>query len=102
MDGEGCIRWNNTPTVEITNKHYGVLTMLAGYWGGSVRNKGNDTYVWTLHSKRAVKFLKDVGKFTVVKLPQVFTLLLAAHERDRIKRDKYINHIKRLKRVYTN
>lgn len=102
MDGEGCLRWNNTPTVEITNKHIGVLTMLSSYWGGNVRRKGPDVYVWSLYGKRAIRFLKDVGKFSVVKFPQVFTLLLASQTRDRNKRNDYINHIKRLKHVYTH
>lgn len=102
MDGEGCIRWNRTPTVEITNKHIGVLMLLSGRWGGTVREKDKGVFVWSVYGQRAIRFLRCVGKYSVIKFPQIFCLILAHKTKKVADRDRYIRQIRSLKSVYTN
>ena len=102
LDGEGCIRWNRTPSIEITNKHYGVLLRVAAKWGGSIRLKGDNVFVWTACGKKAIKFLGDVTPYTVIKYQQIVALLKAVkcpYKKDRL---RHLRNLKRLKHVYTN
>ena len=102
LDGEGCVRWNQSPTIEITNKHYGVLIRMADKWGGSIRLKSEDVFVWTLYSKKAIKFLNDVTPYTIIKYQQIVALLKAIkcpYKKDRL---HHLRNLSRLKHVYTN
>lgn len=102
LDGEGCIRWNGTPSIEVTNKHYGVLAQMQDRWGGSVRLKDHEVYVWTLCGARAIAYLSCVGRYSIIKYPQIVTLIAAAKARDIRERIRHIRYLKRLKHVYTN
>jgi hypothetical protein len=87
--------------VEITNKHIGVLLMLSHIWNGKVREKNPGVFVWCLYGNNAVNFLQDVGKYTIIKFPQVFHLLLARDSKGD-EQTSHIENVRRLKRVYTN
>jgi hypothetical protein len=101
LDGEGCIRWNRTPTVEITNKHLGVLLMLSNIWKGKVREKNPGVFVWCAYGDNAVRFLQEVGRYTIIKFPQVFHLLKARYSKSD-EQTSHIENVRRLKRVYTD
>jgi len=101
LDGEGCIRWNKSPSVEVTNKHYGILAQMQDKWGGSVRSKGKDIYVWTLYGRKALAYLSCVGKYSVIKYPQIVVLFFAVESKGKT-RDKYVALLKRLKHEYSH
>ncbi len=101
LDGEGCVRWNKTPYIEVTNKHYGILVQMRDRWGGSVRCKDADVYVWTLCGTKALTYLSCVSRYSVIKYPQIVELFLA-YCTTGTTRNKHIKNLKRLKNVYTN
>lgn len=102
LDGEGCIRYKSTPTVEITNKHQGMLVALQKRWGGAVRVKGEGIYVWCLYGQRALNFLSQMSKYSIVKYPQIVALFAASYTACPETRSKHIAELKRLKSVYTD
>lgn len=102
MDGEGCVRWNRTPSIEVTNKHRGALTLLQDSWGGSIRLKGDDVFVWTVCGRTALKFIDDVYDYSVIKRNQVAALLFASLVGNTPARTFYLKELKRLKNVYTD
>lgn len=102
MDGEGCVRWNGTPSIEVTNKHQGALELLQGTWGGSIRLKGEGVYVWTTCGSRAIKFIDDVYDYSVIKRHQAAALLCAYLVGNTKARLFYLKELKRLKNVYTD
>jgi hypothetical protein len=102
LDGEGCIRWNRTPSVEVTNKHYGVLMYMQDRWGGSVRLKDEDIFVWTLCGSNALSYLSCVAQYSIIKYPQIVALFAASAAKDKDERERHINSLKRLKHVYTH
>lgn len=101
LDGEGCIRWNHSPSVEVTNKHYGVLVQMQERWGGTIRSKGPGVFVWTLFGRKAIKYLGNVCRYSIIKYPQIAVMfeVVAAHPS---KRKPLIAKLKRLKNVYTH
>lgn len=101
LDGEGCVRWNHSPSIEVSNKHQGALRLLQEKWGGSIRDKGDKVFVWTVHGKRALKYLSNVAKYSVIKYPQIVALFRAVATRGTV-RQQHIDTLKRLKNVYTN
>ena len=101
MDGEGCVRWNRTPSIEITNKHYGVLVRMAKKWDGSIRLKDEDVFVWTVCGKKALKFISDVAPYSIIKYQQIVALLNAAKATKWIDRNRHIRNLKRLKHGYS-
>lgn len=75
---------------------------MAYKWGGSIRLKSEDVFVWTLYSKKAIKFLNDVTPYTIIKYQQIVALLKAIkcpYKRDRL---RHLRNLSRLKHVYTN
>ena len=102
LDGEGCVRWNGTPCVEVTNKHFGVLSLMRSKWGGSIREKGDEVFVWTLCGDKAIKYLLAVARYSVIKYPQIVALFLVRQSKDPMIRSHYIKTLKRLKSVYSN
>ena len=102
MDGEGCIRWNKSPSVEVSNKHIGVLYKQQETWGGSVRCKGQNVFVWTLYGQNALKYLRDVMTFSVIKYPQILTLFCVVKATTKTERARHINTLKRMKHEYSN
>jgi hypothetical protein len=101
LDGEGCVRWNRTPAIEVTNKHRGILVQMQDKWGGSVRLKDDAVYVWTLCGAKALAYLACVSRYSVIKHPQIVELFKAARSTGRT-RDQHIKNLKRLKNVYTH
>jgi hypothetical protein len=102
LDGEGCIRWNKSPSIEVTNKHYGVLVSMQERWGGSVRIKDEGVYVWTLYGKKALTYLSCVARYSIIKHSQICALFQAAAATVKSERLRHIKTLKRLKNVYTN
>lgn len=98
LDGEGCLRWNNSPTVEVTNKDFIVLTIMQHKWGGTVREKQEGIYVWTLYGRKALKYLLCVARYSVIKHPQIVVLFKAANSTGNA-RLRNIKELKRLKHV---
>jgi len=101
LDGEGCIRWNRTPAVEITNKHQGILVQMKDKWGGSIRLKDDGVFVWSLYGKRALSYLSCIARYSVIKHKQIVALFAASKSAGN-KRDYYIRTLKRLKHDYSN
>lgn len=101
LDGEGCIRWNRTPAVEVTNKHYGILVQMQDRWGGSVRLKDEDIFVWTLYGRKALAYLSCVARYSVIKYPQIVSLFMASKTTGK-QRERHLQNLKRLKHEYTN
>lgn len=102
LDGEGCVRWNGGPSVEVTNKHGGVLQQMRAKWSGSIRIKGDCVFVWTLYGRKAIQFLEDVARYSIIKHPQIVELFAACATTDPVKRSLHINTLKRLKHVYAD
>lgn len=102
LDGEGCVRWNNCPCVEVTNKHFGVLALMRSKWGGNIREKADEVFVWTLYGDKALKYLRQVARYSVIKHPQIVALFSAHQAKDRNIRSYYIKTLKRLKNVYSD
>lgn len=102
MDGEGCVRWNGTPSIEVTNKHRGALQMLQDRWGGSVRLKGEGVFVWTVCGANALSFIDDTCDYSVIKRKQIIALLFAVIVGNTETRKHYLKDLKRLKNVYTD
>ncbi len=101
LDGEGCVRWNNSPSIEVSNKHRGALRLLQEKWGGTIRDKGDEVFVWTVYGKKALKYLSNVAKYSVIKYPQIVALFRAVSSKGTV-RQQHIDTLKRLKNVYTN
>ena len=101
LDGEGCVRWNNSPSIEVSNKHRGALCLLQEKWGGTIRDKGDEVFVWTVYGKKALKYLSNVAKYSVIKYPQIVALFRAVSSKGTV-RQQHIDTLKRLKNVYTN
>jgi hypothetical protein len=101
LDGEGCIRWNRSPSTEVTNKHYGILMQMQDRWGGSIRLKGEGIFVWTLYGAKALTYLSCVARYSVIKYPQIVALFLASKATGK-QRQRHIYTLKRLKHEYTN
>lgn len=102
MDGEGCIRWNKSPAVEVVNKHCGVLYKQQETWGGSVRGRKDGTFVWTLYGQNALQYLRDVVTFSVIKYPQILTLFCVVRATTKMERTRHIKTLKRMKHEYSN
>lgn len=102
LDGEGCIRWNRSPSVEITNRHLAVLETVRDRFGGSIRVKGPDVFAWSAYGKNALKFLKSVSRYSIIKHPQIVQLVAACATSAPSQRNAHIVMLKRLKHVYTN
>lgn len=101
LDGEGCIRWNRTPSVEVTNKDFVVLMLMQYKWGGTIREKDKDIYVWTLYGQKALNYLLCVARYSVIKHPQIVELFRASRSRG-TKRERHIKNLKRLKHEYSH
>jgi len=101
LDGEGCIRWNSSPTVEITNKHHAVLVQMRRKWGGRVRDKGEGVYVWTVYGRKALKYLMAVARYSVIKYPQIATLFKAVSSTGK-RRTGHLARLRTLKHVYAD
>lgn len=86
--------------MEVTNKHYGILVQMRDRWGGTIRLKEEAVYVWTLYGRKAFSYLSRVGRYSVIKYPQIVALMKAVMEPEN--REKHIKELKRLKHVYTN
>lgn len=102
LDGEGCIRWNRTPSVEVVNKHCGVLYKQQKIWGGNVRDRKDGTFVWVLYGKNALEYLQDVVNFSTIKYPQILTLFCVVRATTKPERIRHINTLKRMKHEYSN
>jgi hypothetical protein len=101
LDGEGCIRWNKSPSVEVTNKDFIVLMIMQHKWGGTIREKQENVYVWTLYGRKALDYLLCVARYSVIKHKQIVALFAAWKSRGN-KRDHYIRTLKRLKHEYSH
>lgn len=101
LDGEGCIRWNRSPSVEVTNKDFVVLMLMQYKWGGTIREKDKDIYVWTLYGQKALNYLLCVARYSVIKYPQIVELFRASRSRG-TKRERHIKNLKRLKHEYSH
>jgi hypothetical protein len=101
LDGEGCIRWNHSPSVEVTNKDFIVLMIMQNKWGGTIREKQDNVYVWTLYGQKALDYLLCVARYSVIKHPQIVALFKAANTNGKA-RIRHIKNLKRLKNVYTH
>lgn len=101
MDGEGCVRWNKCAAIEVTNKHYGVLAQMQDRWGGRVRLKGEDVYVWTLYGRKALTYLSCIARYSIIKYPQIVALIGAARSTSAL-RQRYVRELARLKHVYSH
>ena len=100
MDGEGCIRWNKTPTVEVTNKNGKVLREMAAKWGGTIRERDEEVFVWTMYGRRALQFLKNVARYSVIKHPQIVALFAACAATTSPSRARHLNTLRNLKHVH--
>jgi len=106
LDGEGCVFFKNSPTVEITNKHKHPLFKLKKKWGGNVRtqSKERQVYVWSIYGTSALAFLKAVKKYSIVKHSQIETLVkfckLGHSKSCKAKKVKLLKKLKDLKNVY--
>lgn len=102
LDGEGCVYHKNSPTVEITNKNKKPLLMLRKKWGGSVRvkSKKQAVYAWSVYGKSAIRFLKAVQKYTIIKREQIKTLLRIRKTFNKVLKKRLIKKLKELKNVY--
>lgn len=101
LDGEGCIRWNRSPSVEVTNKDFVVLMLMQYKWGGTIREKEKDIYVWTLYGQKALNYLLCVARYSVIKYPQIVELFRASRSRG-TQRERHIKNLKRLKHEYSH
>lgn len=75
IDSDGCITTDTGKSVrvQITNKSMKLLNLARGNFGSTISvkerktQKHNWTYEWTLHGKSAIKFLKLILPYLVVK-----------------------------------
>jgi hypothetical protein len=79
-----------------------MLTALQKRWGGSVRAKGEEIYAWCLYGQRALGFLSQMSKYSIVKYPQIVALFAATYTSCPQTRNKHLAELKRLKNVYTD
>lgn len=102
LDGEGCVYYKNSPTVEITNKNKKPLKMLKKKWGGTVRVKSKKkvVYAWSIYGRSAIKFLRAVQKYTIIKHEQIKTLLKIRKVSSKVMKKRLIKKLKELKNVY--
>lgn len=106
LDGEGCVYFKNSPTVEITNKHKHPLFKLRKKWGGNVRSKSGDgqVYVWSVYGSQALTFLRAVKKYSIIKHNQIETLMkfckLRNNKNCKTKKVKLLKKLKDLKNAY--
>jgi hypothetical protein len=79
MDGEGCIRWDRGPRVEVTNTHRGILEEMQKWFGGSIYasspNAARKCYRLVVGSDTAIELLSAVLPYLCVKRLQAQTVL---------------------------
>jgi hypothetical protein len=88
--------------VEITNMNDAVLRAMQIKWEGTVRLKGPGLFVWTLYGRRAVRFLKDVVRYSIIKHSQIVEAFAACATTDPVKRRNHITMLTRLKHVHSH
>lgn len=82
FDGEGSIRYTNTPELRITNTDLEILVVFWRRWGGSVVRTVRGTqrhrtqYVWSVCGDRACQATADMLEYLREKRGQAELLLL--------------------------
>jgi len=92
VDGEGTVTLmkyhkNETPIpyVSVANNNLQLLEWIKHRCGGLIASKKkykphhSDSYVWSVHYDRALRFLKEIVKYLIVKKPQT-TLILSKYK----------------------
>lgn len=75
IDGEGCIRMNNSPRLQVTSTDPRLMnwlhTRLRGYvWSEDRKPPCKPIYVWELSARAALAVIRDVRPFLVMKRDQ--------------------------------
>jgi intein/homing endonuclease len=107
FDGEGCIRWSDTPRISLTScwpHHLMWISTLFGY--GSVRivrlkdGKNRTTFRLEMSGKNAIRFLWKVRPFLMEKRHQADILIeLVKYPKGSAKRDRLMNRLTSHKRI---
>lgn len=82
--------------------HGAVLQQMRDKWQGTIRLKGPTVFVWTVYGPKAVRFLSDVARYSIIKHPQIVELFAACGTIDPVKRNQHLKTLKRLKNVYAD
>ena len=106
LDAEGCLRFNNTTVVSISNTYPLTLFWFQKLFGGTVREKGaakdghRQAYEWYCTGETARNCIKEVLPFLKEKLPQAVILLqILKYPKKSAKRTALVNELKKLKRI---
>jgi hypothetical protein len=83
IDGEGTVTLTKhhrnetpSPSVSVANNNLELLEWIKGLVGGTIISKKkrkvhhHDSYAWTIRSDKAIKLLKDIKRYLIVKKPQ--------------------------------
>ena len=107
LDAEGCLRYQNSTTVSVSNTYPATLHWLADIFGGKVREKSSATkkehrtcYEWYVSGETARKCIKEVLPFLQEKLPQAVILLqIMKYPPNSAKREALAKELTKLKRI---
>lgn len=107
FDGEGCIRWNDTPRISLTSCWPWHLNWISRKFGcGSVRTIRESGEKWKtafrleMSAGNALRFLAKVQPFLKEKRSQADIMLeLVKYPKGSAKRDRMLDRLKEMKRI---
>jgi hypothetical protein len=106
LDAEGCLRFNNSTVVSISNTYPLTLFWFQRLFGGTVREKGDakeghrKCYEWYCTGETARNCIKELLPFLKEKLPQaVIMLQILKYPKKSKKRQTLIDELRKLKRI---
>jgi len=106
LDAEGCLRFNKTTVVSISNTYPLTLFWFQHLFGGAVREKVSvreqhrKCYEWYATGEAARECIREVLPFLKEKLPQAVILLqILKYPNKSAKRKTLLDELKKLKRI---
>ena len=105
VDGEGCIRWNNTtPELSIANTFPYTLYKLSSLYGGKVTHypavaPKRSYYRWRVFGDTAVSLLQEILPYLWEKRAQADLAIAIKGEEPGHRRDGMIQQLSRFKRI---
>lgn len=106
LDAEGCLRFQNTTRVSISNTYPLTLFWFQKLFGGTVRERSapkeghRQAYEWYCSGETARNCIKEVIPFLKEKLPQAVILLqMLKYPKKSTKRNTLMAELTKLKRI---
>lgn len=73
---------------------------MAAKWGGTIRPVQDEVFIWTLYGSNALRFLKNVSRYSIIKHPQIVALFAACAASTSSTRARHLTTLRNLKHVH--